>query len=134
MIGVFTDADGAVTLSWRRRRNVNRRVMEFVNPPESPLPTNPETIAEFDGEYIWGYSALSSPVLVEHPLRIARYEARTTEANRLSRTQSPKRSPMTFVVRNATRSSKDPARQFADWLGGRDSNPDNVVQSHVSYR
>ena len=20
------------------------------------------------------------------------------------------------------------------WLGGRDSNPDNVVQSHVSYR
>ena len=21
-----------------------------------------------------------------------------------------------------------------DWLGGRDSNPDNVVQSHVSYR
>ena len=24
--------------------------------------------------------------------------------------------------------------QLADWLGGRDSNPDNVVQSHVSYR
>ena len=23
---------------------------------------------------------------------------------------------------------------LADWLGGRDSNPDNVVQSHVSYR
>jgi|SoiMethySBSTD1v2_1073268.scaffolds.fasta_scaffold01794_20 hypothetical protein len=22
----------------------------------------------------------------------------------------------------------------SDWLGGRDSNPDNVVQSHVSYR
>ena len=21
-----------------------------------------------------------------------------------------------------------------EWLGGRDSNPDNVVQSHVSYR
>jgi hypothetical protein len=21
-----------------------------------------------------------------------------------------------------------------NWLGGRDSNPDNVVQSHVSYR
>jgi hypothetical protein len=23
---------------------------------------------------------------------------------------------------------------LAEWLGGRDSNPDNVVQSHVSYR
>jgi hypothetical protein len=23
---------------------------------------------------------------------------------------------------------------LAMWLGGRDSNPDNVVQSHVSYR
>ena len=23
---------------------------------------------------------------------------------------------------------------FRVWLGGRDSNPDNVVQSHVSYR
>jgi hypothetical protein len=23
---------------------------------------------------------------------------------------------------------------LAKWLGGRDSNPDNVVQSHVSYR
>jgi hypothetical protein len=27
-----------------------------------------------------------------------------------------------------------PERTFEDWLGGRDSNPDNVVQSHVSYR
>jgi hypothetical protein len=26
------------------------------------------------------------------------------------------------------------ARGNEDWLGGRDSNPDNVVQSHVSYR
>jgi hypothetical protein len=25
-------------------------------------------------------------------------------------------------------------QQVEDWLGGRDSNPDNVVQSHVSYR
>jgi hypothetical protein len=24
--------------------------------------------------------------------------------------------------------------ETGDWLGGRDSNPDNVVQSHVSYR
>ena len=24
--------------------------------------------------------------------------------------------------------------QRVKWLGGRDSNPDNVVQSHVSYR
>jgi len=23
---------------------------------------------------------------------------------------------------------------LTSWLGGRDSNPDNVVQSHVSYR
>ena len=30
------------------------------------------------------------------------------------------------------RSSK--ATKVGDWLGGRDSNPDNVVQSHVSYR
>ena len=26
------------------------------------------------------------------------------------------------------------SQQVEDWLGGRDSNPDNVVQSHVSYR
>jgi hypothetical protein len=25
-------------------------------------------------------------------------------------------------------------QELAAWLGGRDSNPDNVVQSHVSYR
>jgi hypothetical protein len=24
--------------------------------------------------------------------------------------------------------------EIENWLGGRDSNPDNVVQSHVSYR
>jgi hypothetical protein len=24
--------------------------------------------------------------------------------------------------------------KWVTWLGGRDSNPDNVVQSHVSYR
>jgi hypothetical protein len=24
--------------------------------------------------------------------------------------------------------------ESGDWLGGRDSNPDNVIQSHVSYR
>jgi hypothetical protein len=24
--------------------------------------------------------------------------------------------------------------EIKNWLGGRDSNPDNVVQSHVSYR
>jgi hypothetical protein len=26
------------------------------------------------------------------------------------------------------------SRMASEWLGGRDSNPDNVVQSHVSYR
>jgi len=26
------------------------------------------------------------------------------------------------------------SKGLEDWLGGRDSNPDNVVQSHVSYR
>ena len=33
---------------------------------------------------------------------------------------------------NATNSQDDQALEI--WLGGRDSNPDNVVQSHVSYR
>jgi hypothetical protein len=30
--------------------------------------------------------------------------------------------------------ASDEARAERSWLGGRDSNPDNVVQSHVSYR
>ena len=29
---------------------------------------------------------------------------------------------------------KLPMSTEMNWLGGRDSNPDNVVQSHVSYR
>jgi hypothetical protein len=33
---------------------------------------------------------------------------------------------------SAANSSKE--KNLEDWLGGRDSNPDNVVQSHVSYR
>ena len=30
--------------------------------------------------------------------------------------------------------NSDDANDLGSWLGGRDSNPDNVVQSHVSYR
>jgi hypothetical protein len=32
------------------------------------------------------------------------------------------------------RAANDRADGEGSWLGGRDSNPDNVVQSHVSYR
>ena len=48
------------------------------------------------------------------------------------------------VYRALARTSEDRTPQLeaveelglmrSDWLGGRDSNPDNVVQSHVSYR
>ena len=30
--------------------------------------------------------------------------------------------------------NSEDANDLGNWLGGRDSNPDNVVQSHVSYR
>jgi hypothetical protein len=43
--------------------------------------------------------------------------------------------PKTDVDRESetsTNSHADP--DLENWLGGRDSNPDNVVQSHVSYR
>src|SRR5262249_14230767 len=30
--------------------------------------------------------------------------------------------------------NSDDLNELGNWLGGRDSNPDNVVQSHVSYR
>ena len=33
-----------------------------------------------------------------------------------------------------TEPNSDDANNLGSWLGGRDSNPDNVVQSHVSYR
>ena len=35
---------------------------------------------------------------------------------------------------SVTRSKSRKERDLEKWLGGRDSNPDNVVQSHVSYR
>ena len=50
-------------------------------------------------------------------------------------------SPTPFHSRQALTWSRGPvstktasARGSKDWLGGRDSNPDSMVQSHVSYR
>jgi hypothetical protein len=41
----------------------------------------------------------------------------------------------TDVDRESETSTNSHADQdLENWLGGRDSNPDNVVQSHVSYR
>ena len=43
--------------------------------------------------------------------------------------------PRATRIESPTRGTNSHADQdLADWLGGRDSNPDNVVQSHVSYR
>ena len=40
--------------------------------------------------------------------------------------------PSELIHASASNSLEE--QQLSDWLGGRDSNPDNVVQSHVSYR
>jgi integrase len=47
-------------------------------------------------------------------------------------TSEPRSDASSRRSKTATKSRKE--GELADWLGGRDSNPDNVVQSHVSYR
>jgi hypothetical protein len=43
-----------------------------------------------------------------------------------------RKAPTNMPVRPSANPLTNP--EFEEWLGGRDSNPDNVVQSHVSYR
>ena len=47
-------------------------------------------------------------------------------------TTEPRSDASSRRSKTATKSREE--EKLADWLGGRDSNPDNVVQSHVSYR
>ena len=47
-------------------------------------------------------------------------------------TEKPVSDAATDGSNTAAKSFDD--EELSDWLGGRDSNPDNVVQSHVSYR
>ena len=59
-----------------------------------------------------------------------------TEQARLLRTVLSNRTLARRISRSLIQKTVRPAggKDSGNWLGGRDSNPDNVVQSHVSYR
>lgn len=62
-----------------------------------------------------------------------RHRARSEPSNRQNLLRSwGDQHPEGDAPETSTNSHTD--QGLADWLGGRDSNPDNVVQSHVSYR
>ena len=64
-------------------------------------------------------------------------EKRDANADKVSRFfQDPRRksSRDDGKIDDQTQSNLEGKKALDDWLGGRDSNPDNVVQSHVSYR
>jgi hypothetical protein len=109
-------------------------------PPEFETENHPELqVVENTGEMRWLGGRDSEPVAgcKAHPLPEDLPEQPKTQGGKVV----SQRDSEPVAARKARRgASRGPAeqpkteRKRGNWLGGRDSNPDTVVQSHVSYR